>query len=136
MAFRFHVVTDCLGGCAISILLSILLALKFDSAVVGLMPMLIIPPLGCWLGGVRRRDSLLMIAVFGLVGWFVGAYAFNALVGPQSQGDGMAELPLSGFYSILSCAIGSGGFALVASFFIRPEKLTTFGKTNANSTEN
>ena len=135
LTFRFHVVTDCLAGCLISVLLSIFLMLKFDSTAVGLIPMIIVPPLSVWLGGVRRRDSLLLIAVLGLVGWFAGAYASDFVFDSQARVEGQAELSLVGIYSIVSSAIGSGVFALAAAFFIGKEKLTTFGKSKSNLQE-
>ena len=134
MAFRFHVVTDCLAGCLISALLSVWLMIKFDSTVVGLIPMIIIPPLSVWFGGVRRRDSLLLIAVLGLVGWFVGASMSSFEFGSQAQVVGTAE-PFGRIYSILLSAIGSGLFALGASFFIGKEQLATFGKPSSDSQE-
>ena len=72
MTFRFHVITDCLAGCLISVPLTVLLLLKFESTFIASLPIITIPAFSCWLGGIRRRDSLMIVAVLGLAGSLVG----------------------------------------------------------------
>ena len=119
MAIRINVIVACLAGSVVSVLLAILLMLKLDSAFAAFLPTLLIPPLSCWLGGLRRRDTLLMIAIFGTIGWFAGT-AFTQVVamGPQSQIEHNVKRPLAGNDPIVPCAICGGIFAFGRACFV------------------
>ena len=110
----------CFAGCVISVLLAVYLMLTFDSALLAFVPTLILPSLACWLAGLRRRDVLLMIAIFGTIGWFAGtAFTPGVAMSRQQQIEHRLKLPLAGRDPIVPCAILGSVFAFGRACFVR-----------------
>ena len=137
MGYRFNVITDCLAGCLISALLSILLMLEFDSVFLAFLPMITIPPLSCWLGGLRNRNSLVAIAIFGSIGWFAGTASKPIMMAMRSQSpiERKDSLPLAGYEPVIPSAICAGIFALGCACFVGSGLPTTNAESNSMSTQ-
>ena len=121
MANRINLIVACLAGCVISVLLAVLLMLKFDSTLLAFLPTICLPSLACWLGGLKRQNVLLMIAVFAAIGWFAGtAFTPAVAMSPRSQIERNVNRPLAGHDPILPCAICGAVFALGLACFASP----------------
>ena len=136
MAFRFDMIAAGLSGSVVSVLLAVLLMLKFDSAFVAMVPTILIPPLACWAAGLRHRSTLVMIAVYATIGWFAGAGLTSSVaMSRQSRIEENAKRPLAGYDPILPCAICGGIFAFGRACFISSPESSTIDESIVSSGE-
>ena len=103
-----------MSGGVVSVLVAILLLLKFGNPYIAFLAALGIPPLACWLGGLRRPTAVAMIAVMAGIGWFIGnCFTDAVVVGGATRIQRNASLPLAGYDPTVPCAICSALFAIV-----------------------
>ena len=114
MALRVNIVLACATDGVISVLAATLLLLKFGNPYVAFAVTLAIPPLSCWLGGLRRPPAVAMIAVMAGIGWFFGTcFTSVVVVAGAARIERNASLPLAGYDQIVPCAACSAVMAVI-----------------------
>lgn len=119
MLARLHHLIACFAGCVIASLFGLLLMLKFDAPILGMLCAALFPALACRLSGVCDRKQLVKIAFYAGGGWML-MFMLQPVVSQSaaSHAERIVALPLMGNDWHIPTSIVSTLLALVGVCFI------------------